>query len=35
MAISQGTSKITEKSLAATNRCGRIPLQVSQGTWPC
>lgn len=35
MAISQGTSKTAEEAPAARNRCRGIPLQISQGTWPC
>lgn len=31
----QGTAKIASKSLEARKRQGRIPVQVSEGIWPC
>ena len=33
--INQGTLKISSKPPEATKRQGRIPLQVSEGGYPC
>ena len=34
-AINQGKPRMASKPSEAGERQGRIPLQVSEGTWPC